>query len=59
VEAVGLLLALAYPDRVAHRREGSADRYQLANGRGARLAAGDPLMGRDWLVPAASGGWGH
>jgi len=51
-DTVGLLLALAYPDRVARRREGSADRYQLANGRGARLATGDPLMGRDWLVAA-------
>lgn len=49
---VGLLLALAYPDRVARRRENSADRYQLANGRGARLATGDPLMNRDWLSVA-------
>ena len=49
---VGLLLALAYPDRVARRREGCADRYQLANGRGARLAPGDPLMNRDWLAVA-------
>lgn len=51
-ETVGLLLALAYPDRIARRRDGSADRHLLANGRGARLAAGDPLMGRDWLVAA-------
>ncbi len=49
---VGLLLALAYPDRIARRREGSADRYQLANGRGARLAVGDPLSGSDWLTVA-------
>ncbi|MCB1919692.1 MAG: ATP-dependent helicase HrpB [Candidatus Competibacteraceae bacterium] len=49
---VGLLLALAYPDRVARRRAGSADRYQLANGHGARLVASDPLTGRDWLVAA-------
>ena len=49
---VGLLLALAYPDRVARRREGSADRYQLANGRGARLTTGDPLMNCDWLSVA-------
>ncbi len=51
-ETVGLLLALAYPDRVARRRESGADRYLLANGRGARLIAGDPLMGCDWLVAA-------
>jgi ATP-dependent helicase HrpB len=52
VELVGLLLALAYPDRVARRREGGADRYLLANGRGARLLAADPWLGRDWLVVA-------
>ncbi len=52
METVGLLLALAYPDRVARRRDGGADRYLLANGRGARLLAGDPLAGRDWLVAA-------
>ncbi|QQS53339.1 MAG: ATP-dependent helicase HrpB [Candidatus Competibacteraceae bacterium] len=49
---VGLLLAFAYPDRVARCREGATDRYRLANGRGARLATGDPLAGRDWLVAA-------
>ena len=49
---VGLLLALAYPDRIARRREGGADRYQLANGRGARLAVDDPLSGSDWLTVA-------
>lgn len=49
---VGLLLALAYPDRVARRRDGGGERYLLANGRGARLATGDPLLNRDWLVAA-------
>ncbi|MDQ5908459.1 MAG: ATP-dependent helicase HrpB, partial [Pseudomonadota bacterium] len=49
---IGLLVALAYPDRIARRREGSADRYQLANGRGARLTAADPLMNSEWLAVA-------
>jgi ATP-dependent helicase HrpB len=49
---VGLLLALAYPDRIARRRENDAERYLLANGRGARLLPGDPLAGCDWLVAA-------
>ncbi|HAO32829.1 MAG TPA: ATP-dependent helicase HrpB, partial [Candidatus Competibacteraceae bacterium] len=31
--AVGLLLALAYPDRIAKQRDGG-ERYRLANGRG-------------------------
>jgi ATP-dependent helicase HrpB len=50
--AAGLLLALAYPDRVARRRDGYGERYLLASGRGARLAAGDPLTNRDWLAVA-------
>ena len=42
---VGLLLALAYPDRVARRRDGGADRYLLANGRGARLTGRRSVAG--------------
>lgn len=49
---VGLLLALAYPDRIARRRDGSAERYLLASGRGARLVTGDPLVNCDWLAVA-------
>jgi len=35
--AVGGLLALAYPDRIAQRRSAGNGRYLLSNGRGARL----------------------
>jgi ATP-dependent helicase HrpB len=49
---VGLLLALAYPDRIAKRRADGMHRYQLANGRGARLSDDDTLPGQDWLVVA-------
>ncbi|MEO8336566.1 MAG: ATP-dependent helicase HrpB [bacterium] len=35
--AIGRLLALAYPERVAQRREGAGDRYLLRNGSGAVL----------------------
>lgn len=49
---IGLLLALAYPDRIAKKRDASSERYQLANGRGARLIPGDPLSNQDWLVVA-------
>src|SRR5690606_19088583 len=45
VDAAGLLLALAYPDRIAERRPGSdslpragGERYRLRNGRAAALA---------------------
>lgn len=50
--AVGRLLALAYPDRIARRRPGKAPRYQLSNGKGAALRENDPLTRHDWLVTA-------
>ncbi|MFZ5756186.1 MAG: ATP-dependent helicase HrpB [Pseudomonadota bacterium] len=51
-ETAGLLLALAYPDRVARRRSADGHRYLLANGRGALLPEGDPLAKHEWLVCA-------
>jgi ATP-dependent helicase HrpB len=38
-EAAGLLVALAFPDRVARRRRGAGGRFLLRNGRGAALPA--------------------
>ncbi len=46
-QLVGGLLALAYPDRVAARREG---RYVLANGRGARFSGPVALAREEFLV---------
>jgi len=46
----GLLAALAYPDRIAQRRPGQPGRFLLRNGRGAVLAASQPLARADWLV---------
>jgi ATP-dependent helicase HrpB len=43
LDALGELVALAYPDRVAQRRRGEAQRYLLRNGRGARFAMQQPL----------------
>ncbi|MHA1528115.1 MAG: ATP-dependent helicase HrpB [Alphaproteobacteria bacterium] len=52
----GALLSLAYPDRVGLRRHdsgaGAAARYLLSGGRGAALAAGDPLAGQRLIVAA-------
>jgi ATP-dependent helicase HrpB len=48
----GLLLALAYPDRIAQRRPGSDARFLLSNGRGAFLPDSDPLGHADWLAVA-------
>jgi len=49
---VGRVLAQAYPDRIARRRNGNQPRYQLSNGRGAALRADDPLAREEWLVAA-------
>jgi len=48
----GLLLALAYPDRIAKRQSGDESRYLLANGRGARFMRPDPLSKEPFLVIA-------
>ncbi len=48
-EDAGLLLAWAFPDRVAQQR-GGAGRFVLRNGRGATLRATDPLAQAPWLV---------
>jgi len=47
---VGLLLALAYPDRIAQRQQGNEARYLMANGRGAIFMNPDPLSSEDYLV---------
>ncbi|GAB3028192.1 ATP-dependent helicase HrpB [Oleiagrimonas citrea] len=48
--AVGDLLAHAFPDRIAMQVEGQPLRYQLSNGRGARLHEATALLGEPWLV---------
>ncbi|MES2125556.1 MAG: ATP-dependent helicase HrpB, partial [Gemmatimonadota bacterium] len=45
----GLLLAFAYPDRVAQRRD-APGRFLLRNGRGATLPVTDPLAHAEWIV---------
>jgi len=52
LDEVGLLLALAYPDRIAQRQHGNEARYLMANGRGALFANPDPLGSEDYLVIA-------
>lgn len=48
----GLLLALAYPDRVAKARAPGSGQYLLANGRGAALEPSQRLAREPWLVVA-------
>lgn len=51
-DMAGILLSLAYPDRVAALRTGQREHYQLASGRGAILPPGDYLAGNRNLVVA-------
>jgi ATP-dependent helicase HrpB len=46
----GNLLLHAFPDRIARQDATNPRRYQLANGRGARLFDDSALYGEPWLV---------
>ena len=50
--AAGWLLALAYPDRIAQKREGARGRFLLRNGRGATVEASSGIAGSEWIVAA-------
>jgi len=53
-DEIGLLLALAYPDRIAMQRAPHEPRYQLANGRGARLPDWELRLRQPFLVAAST-----
>jgi ATP-dependent helicase HrpB len=46
----GVLLALAFPDRIARRRAAGTGRYLLANGRGAAFPGATGLGAEEFLV---------
>ena len=48
----GLLLAAAYPDRIARTKELHSGSYTLANGVAATLRKDDPLSGHEYLACA-------
>ncbi len=58
-DAVGQLLALAFPDRIGKRRVGGPARFLLRNGRGAVLPDHDALAASVWLVAASLDGAGR
>lgn len=47
---IGILLAQAYPDRIAQQQAGDRRRYKLANGRLARFPSPHPLEHHEYLV---------
>ena len=53
---VGRCLALAYPDRVARRRDASGGNWDSVGGRGFRLDPASPLARADWLAVAETQG---
>ncbi len=54
--ALGRVLALAYPERIARRRSGQQPRYVLRNGTGAILPEGDANGQSPFVVVAESDG---
>lgn len=51
-EGVGRLVAAAFPERVAKRRDASRTRYLMASGVGVSVTESSPLAGHDWLAVA-------
>ena len=51
--APGYLIACAYPDRIARKRDSQPGQYRLSQGRGARLPEQDRLSRYDWLAVAS------
>jgi ATP-dependent helicase HrpB len=52
--AAGLVVALAYPERLARARETGGRAYLMAGGTAADLAAGSGLAGSTWLAVASA-----
>lgn len=51
-DALALVTAWAYPDLLARAVDSTSGRYLLANGSGAILPQGSPLLGSPWLAVA-------
>ncbi len=54
--SVGMLIALAYPERLAKNRGGGGGGFLLANGRGATIDAASPLAREPFLAVAELSG---
>jgi len=54
--SVGVMIALAYPERIAKSRGGASGSFALANGRGAMIDAASPLAREPYLAVAELAG---
>lgn len=50
--AIGFLLAMAYPDRIASAKRGNNAQFQLSNGSVAAIGHKDDLADESWLTVA-------
>lgn len=51
-DAIGLVVALGYPDRIGMRRRGQRGEFLLSGGRGAFVEETDPLAAADFIAVA-------
>ncbi|SNT13092.1 ATP-dependent helicase HrpB [Sphingomonas laterariae] len=56
-DAIAACVALAFPDRVARRRDASGENWIAVGGRGFRLDPLSPLARHEWLAVAETQGW--
>jgi ATP-dependent helicase HrpB len=56
IEEVACCVALAYPDRLARRRDSSGENWISVGGRGFRLDPASPLARAEWLAVAEVSG---
>lgn len=52
LDSIGLLIAAAYPDRIAKLVDAASARYRMANSRNVRLHDQDVLVKEEWLAIA-------
>ncbi|SOB86500.1 ATP-dependent helicase HrpB [Sphingomonas guangdongensis] len=55
-DALATCVALAFPDRIARRRDPSGEHWASVGGRGFRLDPTSPLARAEWLAVAETGG---
>ncbi len=53
---IASLLAAAWPDQIARKRENTTDRYQLSSGGGVKLPEHSSLQNQNWLIICETGG---